>query len=111
MTAPVPPAPLVVHRRDLLFTPRLCVIFEDDDFASWPPSSMTEYTSGWELLDRERDGVYLLHELRADHLRDGGPPPEPVINMRVFAGEIPVSASIRRRNSRTFSGWRVSCRW
>ena len=39
-------------------------------FASWPPSSMTDPHVGMELLDRQRDGVDLLHELRADESRD-----------------------------------------
>ncbi len=60
-----------------------------------------------ELLDGKRNRVDFLDKLGAT-ISEIVPPPDPVIKMRVLPGAMPASSSIRRRNSRTFSGCRVS---
>ena len=90
---------LVVHGGDLLLAPGLFIIFEDDDLGVLPAQLDDRVHLGMKLLDGERNGVHFLHELGADHLRDGAAA-RPVMKMRVFCGLIPVSASMRRRNSR-----------
>ena len=57
---------LVVHRRDLLPAAVSAVLFENDDFGVLTAQLDDRVHFGMELLDRERDRVHLLHELRAD---------------------------------------------
>ncbi len=76
MTAPVPPGALVVHRRDLLLAAGLGVFLEDDDLGVLAAQlDRPSRTLGVELLDRQRDRVDLLHELRADARARCPPPP------------------------------------
>src|SRR5262249_50391035 len=61
---------LVVHRGNLLLLASLRVLFEDDDLRVLAAEFDDRACFRVELLDRQRNGVHLLHELRADESRD-----------------------------------------
>ncbi len=60
---------LVVHRRQLLLFAGLRIFLEDDDLRVLTAEFDHRSALGIQLLDRERNGVHFLHELRADVLR------------------------------------------
>jgi hypothetical protein len=78
--------------------------------ASWPPSSMTELTSGCIFSTASETAVTSCTNFAPI---SGAMllPPEPVMNTRALSPLIPSSASRRPRNSSVFSGCFVSCRW
>ena len=59
---------LVVHRRNLLFSSRLLIVFEDDDLRILASQLDDGIHLGVQLLDRQRHSVHFLHEFGADHL-------------------------------------------
>src|ERR1700733_671487 len=61
---------LVVHGGNLLFAPRLLVIFEDDDLRILSAQFDDGVHLGMKLLDGKGDGVHLLNKFRTDHLGD-----------------------------------------
>ena len=79
--------------------------------ASWPPSSITDPTSGYSCSTASETALTSWTNL-APMRGPMPPPPEPVMNTRKrLARHSGNSASIRCRNSSTFSGCLVSCRW
>ena len=58
----------VIHAGNLLLAPAAGVFLEDDDLCVLPAEFDDRIHLGVKLLDGERDGVDLLHELCADQL-------------------------------------------
>ena len=79
-------------------------------FMSSPPISETNRTSGWSFSTQAATATTSCTSLPPT---SGAmkPAPEPVKKTRSWPGVRPASASMRPRNSRTFSAWRVLWRW
>ena len=109
MVAPVPDAHLSFIEAEAVFSPfssALKIII----FASWPPSSITEPTSGWSFSTARVTELTSCTNLAPSGVQSGVAP-LPVINTRHCAfGELGKAASISRSISATFSGCLVWCR-
>ncbi len=75
IVAPVPDAHLSFIEVMAVLSPVFSFFLNMMIFASWPPSSITTADVGVERLDRERDRVHLLDELRAEWRRERRPRP------------------------------------
>jgi len=109
MTAPVPPAHLSFMEGSFFFRSLPGTSLKTMIFASWPPSSMTEFVSGWSFSTASETAVTSCTNFAPIRLPMAAPP-EPVTKARKASGGRPSSRSIRSRNSRTISACFVSCR-
>ena len=82
MTAPVPPAHLSFIEGIFFLRPVSSSSLKTMIFASCPPSSITEYTSGWSFSTASETAVTSCTNFAPIMFGQIPPPPEPVMKMR-----------------------------
>ena len=115
IVAPVPDAHLSFIEAMAVLPPVSSFFLKMMIFASWPPSSMTEPTSGCRFSTASVTALTSWTNF-APIGAASGPAPEPVMKVRIAdlplpRGTLGNAASMRSRNSSTFSGCFVWWRW
>ncbi len=111
IVAPVPDAHLSFIDALAVFSPLFSSVLKMMIFASCPPSSMTEPTSGWSFSTASVTELTSCTNLPPRPAQRGAAP-DPVMKIRHWLfGELGNDCSMSRSISATFSGCLVWCRW